>query len=79
MPTSCRSAANSRLRWRSALEPEVLGDVERKADDALAVLAGIAVVGLDHVAEHERGAAVGARELEHALQALVALMGEHRQ
>ena len=79
LPTSCRSAANSRLRWRSAAQPEVFGDVEREADDALAVLAGIAVVGLDHVAEDERGAAISARELEHALQALMALMGEHRQ
>ena len=77
LPTSCSSAANSRLRLRSALRPSVLGDVERERDDALAVLAGVAVVGLDDVAEHQRGAAVGVGELEQALQALVALAGEH--
>ena len=43
------------------VEPELVGDVERERDHALAVLAGVAVVCLDDVAEHERGAAVGAR------------------
>ncbi len=60
LPTSCRSAANSRLRRRSGLSAELVGEVEGEADDALAVLAGVAVVGLDDVAEDERGAAVGA-------------------
>ena len=79
LPTSWRSAANSRLRWRSGPSAELIGEIEREPDDALAVLAGVAVVGLDHVAEHERGAAVGARQLEHALQPLVALVREHRE
>ena len=55
----------------------MLGEIERERDDALAVLAGVAVVGFDHVAEDERGAAVGARELEHALEAPAALPGEY--
>ena len=55
----------------------MVGEFEGEADDALAVLAGVAVVGFDHVAEDEGGAAVGARELEHALEALVAFVGEH--
>ena len=40
------------------------------------------IVGLDHVAEDERGSAVGVRELEQAAQAAVALPrehGEHRE
>ena len=79
LPTSCSSAANSRLRRRSAREVQVLGELESEGDDALAVLAGVAVVGFDHVAEDESGAAVGARELEHALQAAAPLPGEHGQ
>ena len=39
--------------------------------------AGVAVVGLDDVAEHQRGAAVGVAQLERALQAPAALVGEH--
>jgi hypothetical protein len=40
------------------------------------VLAGVPVIGLDDIAEHERRAAVGASELEQALEPAPALMTE---
>ena len=55
------------------VEAERVGDVEREPDDALAVRARVAVVGLDHVTEDERGPAVGAVQLDQALHALRAL------
>ena len=57
------------------------GDVEREADDALAVFAGVGVVGLDDVAEEERRALVGVVQLGQLLEALVALAREdaHQQ
>ncbi len=54
----------------------MLREVEGERDHALAVLTGVAVVCLDHVAQDQGGAAVGARELEHALQPPAALVGE---
>ena len=39
--------------------------------------AGVRVVCLDHVAEHERGAAVGAAELDHVVDACAPLLREH--
>ena len=60
LPTSCSSAANSASRRSRGDEPEPVADRERQLDDVAAVLAGVGVVGLDHVAEQERGAAVGA-------------------
>ena len=79
LPTSCSRAANSRLRRRSASRPSCSPTFERECDDALAVLAGVAVVRLDDVPEHERGAAIGVVELEQALEALAALVREHRE
>ena len=58
-------------------QAELVGDREREADDALAVLAGVAVVGLDYVSEYEGGAAVGVVELQQALQAAMTLTREH--
>ncbi len=43
------------------------------------MLRGVAVVGLDDVAENEGGAAVRARELEHALEPSPAFVGENRE
>ena len=51
------------------VEPERVADLDRERDDALRVLAGVAVVGIDDVAEHERGAAVGVVELGEARHA----------
>ena len=79
LPTSCSSAPNSRLRRRSASRPSRSADREREGDDAPAVLAGVAVVGLDDVAEHQRGAAVGPVELKQAPQPLAPLAREHDQ
>ena len=60
-------------------ETELSGDGERKSDHAAGVLAGIAVVGFDDVAEHQRRAPIGVAELKQTRQALVALVGEHRE
>ena len=64
LPTSWSSAANSASRRVSASTPSSSRDREHELDDLLAVRAGVRVVGLDHVAEQERGAAVGLSELE---------------
>ena len=58
-------------------QAEPVRHVEGQRDDAAAVLAGVAVVGLDDVAEHQGGAAVGVAQLERALQAPATLVGEH--
>ena len=42
------------------VDAEVVGDRDGQLDDVLGVLAGVLVVGLDDVAEQQRGAAVGA-------------------
>ena len=43
---------------------ERVGDRQHEADDILAVKAGIGVVGLHHVAEQKRRAAVGVGKLQ---------------
>ena len=61
-----RGRARRRRRATSATTP-------------LAVLAaGVGVVGLEHVAHQQRGAAVGVAELDRVLDALLALAGEAR-
>ena len=45
------------------VEPHPVADGEHERDDVVAVEAGVGVVGLDHVAEQERRAAVGLRQL----------------
>ena len=55
---------------------ELLGDAQRELHDVLRVVAGVLVVLLEQVAEQERGAAVGAAELDRLLHALVVLRGE---
>ena len=80
LPTSCRSAPNSTFRRRSSsLEADVVGDLERQRDDAVAVLAGVLVVGDDHLAEQERRAAVGRAQLDRLVDARAALAGEDAQ
>ena len=79
LPTSCSSAPNSRLRRCSALSPSRSASASARPDDALAVLAGVAVVGLDDVAQHERGPPVGGVQLEQTLEPLAPLAGEYRQ
>ena len=59
--------------------PDRRADVEREGDDAAAVLAGVGVVGLDDVAEHERRAAVGAVELLELLEPLAPLSREEAE
>ncbi len=58
------------------VQPQLPGDIERQAHHALAVLPGIAVVGLDHVAKQQRGPLVCVVELDQLLQAGTALLGE---
>jgi hypothetical protein len=43
------------------------------------MLAGIAIIGLDHVPEDERGPPVRIAQLERALEPLLAFVGEHGQ
>ena len=79
LPMSCSRAPNSRLRRAFGIQPQPLADGQGQADDALGVLAGIAIVGGDHIAEQQRGAAIGVVELEQTSQPLTTLTGEHRQ
>ena len=67
LPTSCSSAANSRFRRCSALSSSCSPSASASRDDALAVLAGVAVVGFDDVPEDERGSAIRVVELEQTL------------
>ena len=60
-------------------QPELLSDGKRKLDHVSGVLAGVVIVALDDVAEHERGPAVGAVELEQSAQAVTALVREDRE
>ena len=64
LPTSWRRAANSALRRDRCVEADLVADGEHEVDDLAAVGAGVFVVGFDDVAEQERGAPVGGRELE---------------
>ena len=79
LPTSWRSAANSMSRRSRAPMPELVRDRERQVDDVAAVRAGVRVVGLDHVAEQEHGAAVGVAQLELGIDPHAALPREHRE
>ena len=63
----------------SASSPSIVGDPEHERDDVAAVAAGVGVVRLDDVAEEERGAAIGLRELERGLDARLPLAGERAQ
>ena len=57
-------------------DAELVGDLDRQLDDVLGVVAGVLVVLLEQVAQEQGGAAVGAAELEAALDARVALAAE---
>ena len=61
------------------VEPEFVRDRYRQRDDVAAVRAGVAVVRLDHVAEQERGAAVGVAELERVVDACFSLARERAE
>src|SRR6202007_1247392 len=71
----------SELQISSLVRAEVhlLRTLEREADDALTVLAGVAVVSFDTVSEHERGPAVRLAQLEQAVKSLAALVREIRE
>ena len=60
-------------------ERNLLAQSERQPDHASAVLACVSIVGLDHVAEDERGAAIRVVELEQAGDPIAALACEHGQ
>ena len=79
LPTSCSSAPNSAAQARLVVDAELVGDRDGELDHVLGVLAGVGVVGLDHVAEQQRGAAVGAGQLDRLLDARGALAGEDRE
>ena len=64
---------------RLVVDAELVGDRDGELDHVLGVLAGVGVVGLDHVAQQQRGAAVGAGELDRLLDARRALAGEDRE
>ena len=76
LPTSCSSATNSASRRSAAPRPSSSADAEHEVDDVAAVAAGVGVVGLDDVAEQERGAAVRVAELERVVDALLPLARE---
>src|SRR4051794_19351318 len=60
--------AELQLALVARVELKLLADLERERQHALAVLAaGVRVVGLEHLAHQQRGAAVGVRELERVL------------
>ena len=63
-------------------QAEAVGHREREQDDLARVVARVLVVGLDHVAEKERGAAVGVAELERVVDPPPPLLrqeGEQRE
>ena len=57
-------------------DAELLGDAHREVDDVLGVVAGVLVVVLEQVAQQQRGAAVGAAELDRLGDPRLALAGE---
>ena len=79
LPTSCSSAANSSVAPLAGAELELVRDAHRELDDVAAVHAGVGVVGLDHVAEQERRAAVGVAQLELVVDPHPALAREDRE
>ena len=79
LPTSCSSAPNSRSRSASAARPMPASDLDRELDHVAAVRTGVGVVGLDHVAEQHRRAAIGLRELERLVDPRAALLREDPQ
>ena len=79
LPTSCSSAANSACRRSRGVEPEPVGDRHDEIDDVTAVTARVLVVGLDHVAEEHRRAAVCGRQLECVVDPALALAREGRE
>jgi hypothetical protein len=58
-----------RLSPRTGVEAKLVGDVEDERDDVLAMEARVGVVGLDHVPEQKRGAAICMRKLERVIDA----------
>ena len=60
-------------------ESELVAKGERELHHAPRMLTGVAVVGLDDIAQHQGGAAVGGVELDQTLDPLVALAGEDGQ
>ena len=79
LPTSCSRAANSASRRSRADSPSRSTTRERQLHDVPAVHARVLVVGLDHVAEQEGGAAVGVAELELVVDPHAALAREDRE
>src|SRR5439155_7138848 len=60
-------------------EPKVVANAEHEVDDVAGVQARVGVIGLDHVAQQERGAAIGVRELERVVQSALAFTGKEGQ
>ena len=60
-------------------QPHGVGHRHRQRDDAAAVEAGVLVVDLEHVAQQQRRAAVGAAQLDRLAHARAALEGEDEQ
>ena len=79
LPTSCSSAANSSSMPVLPRHAQLVADLHREVDDAAAVLAREPVVGRDHAVEQQRGAAVGARQLDALLDPQAAVAGEGHQ
>ena len=61
------------------VEPEPVGDRDDEIDDVSAVAARVLVVGLDHVAEEHRRAAVRGRQLECVVDPALPLAREGRE
>ena len=79
LPTSWSSAPNSAPRRVSASTPSWSATRQRQLDHVLGVIARVLVVGLDHVAQQQRGAAIGLRELQRVVDPRLALAREERE
>ena len=60
-------------------QPQLVGDRERQIDDVAAVMARVRIVGLDDLAEQERGSAIGVPHLELVVDPHTPLAREDRQ
>ena len=62
-----------------AVDVQLVGDDERELDDALAVRAGVLVLGAEHVSKQERRPAIGGAQLDRVIDALGSLVREDGQ
>ena len=73
LPDVVEKRGEFRHSLRVGVEPEPLADGEDELDHVAAVLAGVGVVRLDHVAEQVRGPLIRVLQLEHLVVLLLPL------